>query len=189
MENKVINPKGVEILITMNEIAEIAKEAAREAVNEFCKEQEKQRQANSPEQAAKKMLSEYKKLKKVANAELQPTRDEALSLQWEYLTELMGNPDNKLYAEDKAYIVEKKMQYNKYKVGKIEKAVEFFKQDCESSKSESVERQYRIIKYLYFSNENYTVKDIAEKENMTDKTIYRDLGLAYRSIAMYLSAM
>ena len=105
--------------LTTDDILEIAKQAAREAVSEYCKEQERQRQSNSPEQAAKKMLSEYKKLKKVANAELQPTKDEALSLQWEYLKELMGNPDNKLYAENKAYIIERKMQYNKYKVEKI----------------------------------------------------------------------
>ena len=139
--------------------------------------------------AVTKMLSDYRRLKRVATEEIQPTKEEAISLQWEYLRELMGNPDEKLYAEKVAYITERKLQYNQYKVQKIEKAVAFYKQECEDDGSEEALRRYRVIDALYMNKNKASVQEIAEREHVSDKTIYNDDNLARSIIAIYLSSM
>ena len=99
MEQEVRTLGDVELTITVEKILELAKEVAKTTVNEINELEEKKREVYSPQKAAKKMLSDYRRLKRVATDEIQPTKEEAISLQWEYLRELMGNPDEKLYAE------------------------------------------------------------------------------------------
>ena len=189
MEQEVRTLGDVELTITVEKILELAKEVAKTTVNEINELEEKKREVYSPQKAAKKMLSDYRRLKRVATDEIQPTKEEAISLQWEYLRELMGNPDEKLYAEKVAYITELKLQYNYYKVKKIEKAVSFYKQECEDNGSEESLRRYRVIDALYMNKNKASVQEIAEQEHVSEKTIYKDDNIARSIIAIYLSSM
>ena len=175
--------------VTITDIIELAKEVAKTTVEKMNELEERRKELYSPQRAAKKMLSEYRRLKKVANSEIQPTKEEAISLQWQYLRELMGNPEEKMYAENVAYIQERKLQYNRYKVQKIEKAVELFRIECEEIGTEESMRRYRIIKAIYMDTDCQSVKEIAEEEHVSDKTIYNDEKIAREVIAVYLSAL
>lgn len=189
MEKEVRTLGDVELTITIGKILELAKVVAKTTVNEMNDLAEKKKEAYSPQRAAKKMLSEYRRLKKVADDEIQPTKEEAISLQWEYLRELMGNPDEKMYAENIAYITERKLQYNRYKVQKIEKAFRLYKQECNENGTDEALRRCRIIQQMYFDNGHPSVAQIAEAEHVSDKAIYKDLVNAYKVLAVYLSAL
>ena len=189
MEKEVRTLGDVELTITVGKIMELAKEVAKTTVDEMNELEEKKRELYSPQKAAKKMLSDYRRLKRVATHEIQPTKEEAISLQWEYLRELMGNPDEKMYAENIAYITERKLQYNRYKVQKIEKAFRLYKQECKENGSDEALRRCRIIQQMYFDNGHPSVAEIAKAEHVTDKAIYKDMVNAYKVIAVYLSAL
>lgn len=188
-KEEIVKLEDLDSGLTVGKLIDMAKEIAKATVMQMYEEEAKKKKMNSPEKAAKRMLIEYRRLKKVATEEIQPTKEEAISLQWQYLKELMGNPDNKLYAENIAYITEKKLQYNQYKVQKIEKAMKLFEQECKESGSTEAMRGCRIIKDLYFTSPRLSIQEIAARENVVDKTIYKDIGNAYRVIAIYLSAM
>lgn len=181
--------ENLQFPLTVSDITEIAKQVARETVDKINEEEEKKRERCSPEKAAKRMLSEYRRLKKVATMDLQPTKEEALSLYWQYLEELMGNPDNKLYAENKAYIIERKLQYNRYKVQKIEKAIQLYEEECKSYGGKEELKRCRIIKALYITDPKMSVQEIADIEGISDKTVYKDIKIAEKAIAVYLAAM
>lgn len=181
--------KTIGDVVKLADIMELAKEVAKTTVEKMNELEAQRREMYSPQKAAKKMLSEYRRLKKVADSEIQPTKEEALSLQWQYLRELMGNPEEKMYAENVAYIQERKLQYNRYKVKKVERAFELYKQECEEIGTDEAMRRYRIIKSLYFENERVSVNEIADREHVTDKSIYKDIISAYKVMAVYLSAM
>ena len=41
----------------------------------------------------------------------------------------------------------------------------------------------------YMDDTAKTVEEIAEIENLSDKTVYKDLGIAYKAIGVYLSVI
>ena len=42
---------------------------------------------------------------------------------------------------------------------------------------------------MYIAEEETTVLEIAEKENISEKTVYKDLGIASGIVAVYLLGM
>ena len=61
-----------------------------------------------------------------------------------------------------------------------------YREECEKSEIEEVMRRYRELSMMYLEDNPYTVQEIAEIENVSDKTVYKDLGIACGIVAVYL---
>ena len=75
---------------------------------------------------------------------------------------------------------ERKREEDLYCVFRIEKATEMYREECEKSGSEEAKRM------MYLDEKPYTVQEISEVENISDKTVYKDIGIACGIVAIYL---
>ena len=81
---------------------------------------------------------------------------------------------------------ERKREEDLYCVFRIEKATEMYREECEKSGSEETKRRYRELSMMYLDEKPYTVQEISEVENISDKTVYKDIGIACGIVAIYL---
>ena len=68
----------------------------------------------------------------------------------------------------------------------INKMLDIYHKQCENSKYAEDMRHWRVIKGLYLLPEKASVDDIAEKENINRRTVYKDVDAAVESLTMLL---
>jgi predicted DNA-binding protein YlxM (UPF0122 family) len=61
-----------------------------------------------------------------------------------------------------------------------------YQEECEKSGSEEAKRRYRELRMMYLDEKQYSVSEIAEVEKVSDKTVYKDIGIACGIVAVYL---
>ena len=60
-----------------------------------------------------------------------------------------------------------------------------YREECEKSGSEEAKRRYRELSMMYLDEKKpYTVQEISEVENISDKTVYKDIGIACGIVAV-----
>jgi len=178
-------------VLTKDEIENIAQVASREAVKAYRAEQKKEdkRRAKETDKVSKtkKMLSSYRRIKATLSEEAEFTEEEKIELRWRFIEDLMGNArDIAKKSELTIRDSEKRRQEDLYCIDRIEKAMELYRSECEKSKNEEAKRRYRELEAMYIADEEMTVEEIAVRENVSEKTVYRDLGLACGIIAVYM---
>lgn len=176
-------------MYTQDDLLFVADAAAKKTVEAIEQMNRKNKKQSDPVRAAKKMLSDYRRLKIAQKEDIRISEAEGLELRWQYLIDLMGAPERHIYAEDAAYARERKLQYNQYKIQQVENAVELYRKECENSRNEEAMRRYRVVKMMYIDEIAHTAQEIAEIECVSDKCVYKDLGIACKIIAVYLSAI
>lgn len=164
-------------------------EAANRVIFELNKKKELEEKKHNPVKIAKRMLEGYRRLKNTIKEDIQDSKVEAIGYYWKYLEELIGKPENKIITERVVYDKEKKLQYNRYKLNRIEHALSLYRKECEASGKEEVKRRYRIIDYIYVNKNRLNVNEIAIKEGISPKTVYKDIDIACNVLAVYLSLM
>ena len=178
-------------IITQEQIDKIAAAAGKEAVRLFRDEQKKEERKKTKEKdkvkKTKKMLSSYRRMKATLSEETEFTEEEKIELRWKFIEDLMGNANSLV---DKSEMTindsEKRRQENLYCVDRIEKATEMYREECERSGSEEAKRRYRELYMMYLDEKTHTVQEISEVEKVSDKTVYKDLGIACGIVAVYL---
>ena len=170
-------------------IAETARAAARETVSEMEEASKRNARRSDPGKAAQRMLSEYRRLKIAVKENIEISEAEGLEMRWQYLKDLMGTPDHALLTEEAAYARERRLQYNQYKIRRIEAAMAMYLRECENSGSEEAMRRYRVVKMRYMDDVETPVEEIAELESVSVKSVYNDVQVACKVIAVYLSAV
>ena len=68
-------------------------------------------------------------------------------------------------------------------VAHIEEMLGVYKAMCEASGKPEVLRRYRIINALYVEDEQVSIQDIAEREFVDQRTVYRDRDVAFERLA------
>ena len=171
----------------MHVIEQTARIAAKETMD--AKEEMDKRNArrSDPGKAAQRMLADYRRLKIAQKEDIQITEAEGLEMRWKYLEDLMGTPDRASVTEAAVYVREKKLQYNQYKIQQIEAAVSMYERECENSGSEEAMRRYRVVRMRFMDEKEWKVEEIAELEKISDKSIYNDIRVACKVIAVYLA--
>lgn len=149
--------------VTGRELTQIAEISAREAVK-MCREErkktEKREQSNADKvKRTKKLLSDYRRLKREI-------------------------PEKEEFTESEK--VEKRRAENMYYINRIERAIETYREECETSKKPEAMRCYREVYEYYIAEEEKTVAQIASEECVSEKTVYKDIGNACKIIAVYL---
>ena len=173
----------------MNAIYETARITAKEAVDAVEEMNKRNARRSDPGKAAQRMLADYRRLKIAQKEDIQITEAEGMEMRWKYLEDLMGTPDHAIVTEATAYAREKKLQYNQYKIQQIEAAMSMYLRECENSESEGAMRRYRVVKMRYMDEKERTVEEIAATERVSDKSVYNDIRVACRAIAVYLAAI
>lgn len=185
---------SVKYLLSQEELNRIASIAGKEAVKVFREEQkkaDKKRAKNEDKiKRTKKMLSSYRRMKIMLSEEAEFTEKEKIELRWKFIEDLMGSPNSLVCDSERTAIDnEKKRQENLYCIHCIENAIRLYGEECEKSSSEEYKRRYREVYAMYIAEESSTVQEIAEIERVSEKTVYKDLGIACSIIAVYLLGM
>jgi hypothetical protein len=178
-------------VLTQEQINQIASIAGKEGACVFRKEQieaekEHSRKENKVKKT-KKLLKSYRRIKNTLSDESEFTEEEQIELRWKFIQDLMGNAkDAGSRSERTIKDTEKRRQEDLYCIYRIEKAVEMYKEECEKSGNEEAKRRYRELSMMYLDEKMYTVQEISEVEKISDKTVYKDLGIACGIVAVYL---
>lgn len=178
-------------VLTQNEINRIAEIAGKEAVKVFWDEQIKADRKRAKEEdkvrKTKKMLSSYRRIKAMLSEEAEFTEEEKIELRWKFIEDLMGNQKGAVTKSERTIEdTEKRRQEDLYCVYRIEKATELYREECEKSGSDEAKRRYRELSMMYLEEREHSVKEISEVENISDKTVYKDIGIACAIVAVYL---
>ncbi len=181
-------------VLTQDQINQIAAIAGKEAVKTFKEEQAKAEKKRKKEEdkvkKTKKMLSSYRRMKATLTDEVEFTEEEKIELRWKFIEDLMGNAKSVVDKSERTINDnEKRRQENLYCINRIEKATGLYREECEKSGNDEAKRRYRELEMLYLTDEVYTVQQIAEIENISEKTVYKDIGMACGIIAVYLLGM
>lgn len=170
----------------LNAVAEIASNTAIAYYKDEMAKAEKQKKANRIKET-KRQLDAYRKIKKQLESEKEFTAEEKAEYRWEFVKDLMGSA--KGYETKSERIIkdeEKKRQENMYAIYRIENAINLYREECEMSSSEEDRRRYREVYDTYIADVPLSVPELAERENISEKTVYRDLGIAHQILAIYL---
>lgn len=186
--------ESTKYLISQDEINRIAAIASQEAVKFYREEQKKEekRQYKSEDKVrrTKKILSSYRRMKTILSDETEFTEEEKIELRWKFVEDLMGTSKSFITKAELTVIDnEKKRQENLYCIHCIENAINLYRMECEKSTSEESKRRFRELYSMYIDEEELSVKEIAERENVSEKTVYKDLGIASSIITVYLLGM
>ena len=136
------------------------------------------------------MLSSYRRIKATLSDEAEFTEEEQIELRWKFIQDLMGNAKDTVSKSERVIRDgEKRRQEDLYCIYRIEKAAEMYREECEKSGSEEAKRRYRELSMMYLDEKEYTVQEISQVEKVSDKTVYKDLGIACGIVAVYLLGM
>lgn len=178
-------------VLTQEQINQIAAVAGEEAVKRFRAEQVKSDKKRAREEnkvkKTKKMLSSYRRIKATLSDEAEFTEEEQIELRWKFIQDLMESVRETVSRSERTIKdEEKRRQEDLYCIYRIEKATEMYREECEKSGSEEAKRRYRELSMMYLEEKQYSVQEISEVENVSDKTVYKDLGIACGIVAVYL---
>ena len=188
---KEVNQRATMYVLTQEQINEIATIGAKEALKVHRKERQKDERKRARDtdkvKQTKKMLSSYRRIKATLKDEEEFTEEEKTELRWKFIEDLMGNAREVAGKSDKTIKdMERRRQEDRYCVYRIEKATEMYKNECELTGSDEAKRRYRELSMLYLDEKKHTVQEIAEVEKVSDKTVYKDIGIACKIVAVYL---
>lgn len=178
-------------VLTQEQINQIAAVAGKEAVQTFRAEQIKAEKKRAREEnkvkKTKKMLSSYRRIKATLSDEAEFTEEEQIELRWKFIQDLMGSAREAVSKSERVIQDgEKRRQEDLYCIYRIEKATEMYREECERSGSEEAKRRYRELSMMYLEDREYSVQEISQVEKVSDKTVYKDLGIACGIVAVYL---
>ena len=136
------------------------------------------------------MLSSYRRIKATLSDEAEFTEEEKVELRWKFIQDLMGSTRETVRKSERVIQnVEKRRQEDLYCIYRIEKAAEMYQEECERSGSEEARRRYRELSMMYLEEKEYSVQEISTVENVSEKTVYKDIGIACGIVAVYLLGM
>jgi len=170
----------------LNILAETAANAGVEAYKKEKENDEKNRKSNKIKEV-KKLLGGYRRIKTSLAEEAEFTEEEKTEYRWKFVEDLMGSARS--FTSRSERIVqdeEKRRQENLYSMYRIENAMELYRRECELASNDEEKRRYREVYAMYIADEAKTVPELALEENISEKTVYRDIGIAYQILAIYL---
>lgn len=132
----------------------------------------------------RKALEGFRALKASIADEKSMTIEEIDYKRFEFLKDLM---DPREIQATKKFEGEAKIRIeNRFYVKKMERALSYVKKEIEASGSEEMERKYRVVMAMYIDKKRLTPKEIAEKENINERTVYKDVTAVCKVLSIYL---
>lgn len=170
-------------VVTETELSMIAEVAAEKAISTY---QQEHREAEKGRQkrvlnSAKTLMQNYRRFKAMSyNAvyDCERVTDDELK---EVLEFMNGNFRSK---EFEILSIKEKSVRTKMILDHVDTMLEVYKKQCKLSGDSEESRRYRVIEGLYLNTVPKTVAELAEDENVTERTIFRDRDIAFRRLAV-----
>jgi len=132
----------------------------------------------------RKALEGFRALKASIADEKSLTIDEIDYKRFEFLKDLM---DPREIQATRKFDGEARIRMeNRFYVKKMERALSYVKKEIEASGSEEMERKYRVVMAMYIDKKRLTPKEIAEKESINERTVYKDVTAICKILSIYL---
>lgn len=179
-------------LITQEQLSSIAEMAAEKAVESYRAEEKKiqKKRDNESVRITKQKLAAYRRLKASLAETEEFTDDEKIELRWAFVKDLMGSGLEVIgRAENRIRSVENRRKRESFEVQLIEKAMDLYRKEAEKSTTEEEKRRYRELYAAYIDEVPMSIKEIADTERISEKIVYRDLGIATQILSVYLLGM
>lgn len=132
----------------------------------------------------KELLSSYRSMKEISGQEQELTDAEKVECRWKFLNDLMDDHEER--SEAVIRDTEKRIQENTYALGVIEQAVSMYRTECEKNRMQEGARGLRALEMIYMIDGDYDVKKVAEVENVSEKTIYKNIKTACKGLSYYI---
>lgn len=167
-----------------NQLQQLINLTVKEAIKEYIREQDKRKreEESREEERIKERLRSYRGLK-AATAQMRERlySDFFAKVPLKDMTEDITSPEAGETMEDR-----KKTREQYHTLRLIESALERYKDACTLSGSEEKKRRFREMWHLYISDTPYSVKEIAEAESISVKTVYKDIKILCHELSEYL---
>lgn len=172
--------------IKKEELDQLIEQAAVAGIDAFRNEEKKARNkiVNRNLHNTRKLLESYRTLKNDLQHSDYESEDAQKELRFKCVEDLM-NPGETSMDEVMAKEIAR-LQENAWRKRQIERAVELLKEDCSKPGEPEAMRKYRVIMGLYIQDEKMDYAELAEQENVVERTIYRDASDACKMLAPYL---
>ncbi len=172
--------------IRKEELDQLVEQAAVAGIDAFKNEEKKARNkiVNRNLHNTRKLLESYRTLKNDLQHSDYETEDAQKELRFKCIEDLMKPGETSM---DEVMAKEiARLQENAWRKRQIERAIELLKEDCSRPGEPEAMRKYRVIMGLYIQDEKMDYAELAEKENVVERTIYRDASDACKMLAPYL---
>lgn len=87
--------------------------------------------------------------------------------------------DDRLYIES----IKRSQQRTRIIIEHIDEMLRYWRIDCEQSGKEEALRRYRIIVGTYISDDQMTAEELAQREHIEKRTVYKDIKAAMRPLS------
>lgn len=182
----------IKYVLSQDELNYIATIASKQAVEAYKSEikKEKVKRDNDKFLITKKKLASYRRVKASLAETEEFTEDEKIHYRWKFVEDLMGSAqDIMAKSEDTIISIEKRRKKALFDIQSIDRAMRLYREEAERSGNEEFKRRYRETVARYIDKDEKTVAEIAEMECVTEKTVYKDLGISTKIITTYLLGM
>ena len=134
----------------------------------------------------KQMLKSYRSMKTMVEEEMRFDFDEQRRIRWKFLSDIVGDPANfDRKSEDYINSFENRRNETVYLLWKVETAVMLYASDVEAGTEED-RRRLETLKLMYIYDKPMTIAEIAEKQQIAENTVYKDLRIASETLEKYL---
>ena len=178
--------------LTQEQLNSIAAVAADKAVEAYRSEEKKakRRKDNESIRITRKKLQSYRRVKLSLEETEEFTDDEKIEYRWAFVKDLMGSGcDVVEKADDRIRAVENKRKRELFEIQSIDRAIGLYKKETDRSLKEESSRRYRTLYARYIDDKEWSIEEIASNENVSEKTVERDLRIACEIVAVYLLGM
>lgn len=169
-------------------ISEAAKSGTQAGITAYRNEHEKAVDKVNKIMVAnvKKILETYRPLKNDLLHSQYDTKSAQKELRFKCVEDLMDPGET--HMDDVMAKEIERLKRNAWNKRHIERAIDLLKEDCMKRELHEPEamRKYRIIMALYIQDEKLNYEEIAEQENVVERTVYRDMTDACKMMAPYL---
>ncbi|MCC8157483.1 MAG: HTH domain-containing protein [Oscillospiraceae bacterium] len=182
-------------LLTEDEISALVLKCTQAGLDTYQKQEadQRRREAKNNDRARrmKDKLQSYRRVKKTIEDEAEYTPQEKYEYRLKFLEDLMGDPNRHSADRTERLLIdrEEKRRQDQYSINQIDSALELYRQEVEETGNEEQTRRYRILRMYYIDGQTVTVEEIAELENVSSKTVYRDLNIACEIMYQYVIGM
>lgn len=91
----------------------------------------------------------------------------------------LGTVDDRLYIES----IKRSQQRTRIIIEHIDEMLRYWRIDCEQSGKEEALRRYRIIRDTYIDDVQMTAEELAQREHIEKRTVYKDIKAAMRPLS------
>lgn len=159
-----------------------AEVGAKMALEVYAKEKEKERKARIDQRLrdTKRLMRNYREIK-IHVGDAIASLSEVTQEDFEFFKDLMENEER----IDVSAIVRSKAR-SAIMLAHIDAMLKTYQTICYTSKKPEDARRYRVLEAMYLKDEPEQVYDIADRENIDVRTVYRDLDAACEKMSALL---